>query len=428
MKDYNREIYEKAMFLGRFLLSLVFFLFIFGTSAQALVYNENYTDLYLDKQGWCAGLDIGFKVYNTTDYENRFEINKSQNDDIYIRNISSADVVIYNGPLDILPVLIETSTNKTGEFVVNFPTVNTYLLQIFPEDSYNEYEEVISIEECEFANTDEENETEDFEEILESVEEDEEILLDKSFTYANNKITLNVQETEIAEASQVTVLELSLEELKAKEITLPDNVIASLEFIGDPAFNNLEVIYDLENIANVDKVYKYDSDSEAWEEIQVTKGQEDIIFESEEFGLFSITGFEPLVEEPAVIVEESTSEETETPVVTRPVVPQQNSVTDLIPTALGGIVIILILGGGMFLAYNQFVKKKKHEDPLEEETPKRSPEEEQKLTTYKEITDKTRAYIDQYKEKYSKDQIYRALSEAHVPKDIIDKVFLEKYH
>jgi LPXTG-motif cell wall-anchored protein len=109
---------------------------------------------------------------------------------------------------------------------------------------------------------------------------------------------------------------------------------------------------------------------------------------------------------------------------------QENTSTSISNWILGGGFLLLLL----VLAFFFMHKKKEHGD-LSQELKAKSEEskkqekqgESQVLTSYQQIYEHTKSYVLQYKEHYSKDQLFRALKDANVSEDIINKVFDEVY-
>ncbi len=125
-----------------------------GTSA---FYSDNNTNLTVDRNGWCLGINITFKVYNQTDWDNQKQINSElckedetpEEDDCLIYNyIDDAEVNIYNGPIKGLGLLKTFKTDSNGEFTLRFDSQERYLMEIFPKGQYNDYVELLEIIDC----------------------------------------------------------------------------------------------------------------------------------------------------------------------------------------------------------------------------------------------------------------------------------------
>ena len=48
---------------------IIILILFFSTNSFALNYNSSNSDLMIDQNGWCANIDVNFKVYNKTEYE-----------------------------------------------------------------------------------------------------------------------------------------------------------------------------------------------------------------------------------------------------------------------------------------------------------------------------------------------------------------------
>lgn len=412
-----------------FVFILLFMTFILSVNT---VFSDDTRELYLENNGWCPGIDIEFKVYNYSDYLLRDEVD-DDDDDIYIRNISDFDVTVYNGPFSSLPVLLETETSKTGTFTVNFPTSNNYLIEIAREENYTRYSQSFSVRECRFAQDQEEEELNETEDNSEE-ETQEEVTEDKTFYYLNNKIVLNFIETSIESGNDINVVQADEEYLEEIEVEKPQKFWQGFVISGSQDFGSLNIEYSIEDGNNIEKLLYFNPDTETWEEennFQITDNNVRIL--DSKLGLYAFTGVNiPTEEELAAQEEEQVIDLSNTQS------NQSNNDTGQAIRIFGGIIIgILGLLGMIFLIFKMVIaknKKKEKENDFSDfgkEQDKKdvidNNKHSEELNSYNDIYKKTKDYVLTYKEQYKKDQIYRALERAHIPKDVIDKVFLEVY-
>lgn len=92
---------------------------------------------------------------------------------------------------------------------------------------------------------------------------------------------------------------------------------------------------------------------------------------------------------------------------------------------LGLFILALILGWYFLFSNNKNVHY--HEYKISSNQDKKNSKELEVLNTYSQVYERTKQYIKTYKESYNKEQIRKALTDANIPKDIIDKLFEELY-
>lgn len=421
--------------LGKTILILSLFLlsanFVFG------FYNETYTDLYLDKNSWCVGTEVQFKIYNITDFENRRDINAylcnatdkcyenkcaleaNRKKDIcepcedckYYNLVEKAKIRIYAGPLDSLPLLYE-HTSPTGEFSYTFNNENSYLIEIITQEDknenkvqrYNDYQELFPTTICTG---------------LEPVK----VTSNKTFSYINSEIILELKNTSIENQNEITV---------RNDITLPSATEENKKTItlsGSSEFQSLNLKIKYSEKTNQTKVKLVEPVTNKVTEITNYKYENEyIIIENAVYGTYTVVEENiipevietPLVDETNVnnsILDENPSEEIIEETFTnnnnndvKKVSISSSAIKNIIYAVVGLGVLILVIFG-----LSKIKRTPKHEPVVEV------------LSTYEQAYQETKKYVQQYKKDYLKDQIYRALEKADVPRDIIDKVFKEEF-
>lgn len=402
------------------LLALLFLI----TAVNGYYYNDTYSNLSIKQNGWCIDIETEFKVYNETEYD----LYKDDSEYDEYANISSAVIKLYSGPFDSMPLLLDSTTSATGEFSYTFTTANDYLLEIYPTGYYNDYYELIAIEECKYSNpalisnsTSTTTTT---------------ILYDKSYLYTDIKILLN--DTDMLSEKNLTVKNIN--GIVQNGLTALENVVKSFSVTGvNTNFSNMDIEISLVSIDtnNITKGYLYENNS--WTEKTIVINENKVTFQNSKYGIYAITSnaiptiesTETPISETPEIVETSSEQTSNAPTSQNDATTEEVSSSaeeigsaDEIQTESSsssfmyivvGIVIILVLGVGGYMA----TSKKK---------PVVVAPQNEVLNSYNEIYSHAKKYVQTYKDAYGKDQIYRALENVNVPRDIIDKVFLEEYN
>ena len=450
----------------KFLVIVLIFLSL--GSVYGYDYNENHTDLHLEADGWCANLEINFKVWNATDYENKEEIEDNlckegcsedcdgeedcyecDDDCVNFHDIEDAEVKVYSGPLNSMPVMFETETNSTGEFVYTFEEPNQYFIEIFPEGRYNDYHELLYLDTCTHA----QNTT--IKDLNEQIE-DEEIPepSDVEFNYEDKGIIVNLKQTTINDSSMLNVND---------DVNVGgslENMLKIFEIDSEEStdFQEMELIVNLENLEDKEiKLNKYNKNNKKWNVINHENTKSGIKFTTADMGIYAIN------EEIAEKNDENATQEQINDSATK-----SDNLTDdndsggddasgndndnnnggtgtddgdsnessNIKQIIGIVVALVALIGlvGFFV-----LKKKSSSSSNSQKTTNttsvnnnnnnNAQVEHQKeiLSTYQQTYQKASDYVNTYKNNYTKDQLYRALESASVPKDIINRVLDEQY-
>jgi hypothetical protein len=402
-------------------------------------YNENYTNLHLETNGWCSNIEMNFKVWNETDYENQEEIERDlckkgceddcdgeedcfecDNDCLEYHNIKDAEVKIYNGPMDGMPILLDTTTNSSGEFTYKFNEPNQYLIEIYPDSGhYNDYHDTLYIDICKHAQdttikklNEEENPPEP---------------QDVEFSYDDKGFTIALKQTTINDSSVINIDE-NIEVSNRLNNTLKIFEITS----QNSNFEEIEVIVNIEEMNDKDvELKKYDSLEGKWNDYTFDITGSTITFTSDDMGIFSIneiTKKEEVVEEE--INEDQNNEEEQTGEETGEEANEDqddetepnSNVTNPLGTKKVVGIIVAITALVILIMFFALKKKKPVTKPIP--APKSNKEV---LSTYQQTYNKASEYVKKYKENYRRDQLYRSLENVNVPKDIIDRVFSEEF-
>lgn len=395
--------------------------------SSAYSYNESYTDLKLVNSGWCPTMEIEFQVFNKTDYENKDAI--EDDEDLYFHNISDAEIIIYDGPIKSRPILFEDKTNKTGHFKFTFDEPNQYLIEIKPKGKYNPYSELFEIMECKWMNEkvtkDEENETKKTN------------LYNKTFEYETSKTTIELKDTDMNSSENITI-EL-IDDIISQNLPELNNSVKTIKITTNSQnYTSLKISTIIEPKQDVEIItFSYDENQNQWTEVNYVKEREDlIIFENVKPGIYSIVEKEIIKEEnktketPTQNNNENQNQQPANPINDPFANQSSNSNSQLIKLAT----IIIPTGLLLFVGFKfmQKTKDKKNNNNNNNNQHNKSMnhkthEEPQVLNTYNQVYQKTKEYVRSYKTSYGKDQIYRALKNAGVPNDVIDKVFIEEF-
>lgn len=369
-----------------FLLLLSFFSANFAAS-----------EIYLDYNNYCAGLETTYQLWNKTQWELRDEIDKEDID--YITN---ADIRIHNGPLEGMELLFEGSPNATGEFKVTYPESNQYLtfIETKGEGNFTNFEERIFIEDCKFVGN------------SDSLGENNQSLENISFTY--EFIEFEVFETNI---TQEDIEITNRNENEFETTNLPENVLSIYEIgLGvDETYSTLGITFK-PNTQNPFSIYSFDSSADQWRVVEENLDSE-YFLSNAQTGIYAITNYEEVLEEPGTNTNSQNSNEE--------VLGEENNQNTPLPQVtqesgnnLGYIIIGVIIG--LFVIASPFLfksKKKKIDDHIISES----------LSSYSQEYEKTKQYVLQYKNQFDQKAIRQALVEGDVPIDIVDKVLQEVY-
>ncbi len=417
----------------------IFILFIFILfSINVYSYNSSYSNLTIDPNSWCAGQEITLKVYNSTDFENRKEIkadlcdadeNPTDDNCQWFNNISDATVKIYNGPVESLGLLVDTKTSKVGEFTTTFPDVTDYYFEITPSGKYNELTGYFESLECKFSNT---------EPTTQTPEVEVKKLYNLSFSDSATSSFIKIENTEINKSSDIVVSEIS--DISLRNLPNLDYKIyktLELKTISNINYTKLTIDTQVSQREPILKLFKYDTTSSSWKEDSSFNDYDNkIVIENANLGIYTITGNSKIVDETTVVETqetvsngidtttnennnlETTNTDTENLLATTSSETTSSSSNMLTYLFIIVLVIVSLLIGIAVVHHN------KEKNKLETKT---QTTEGTDLKSYTDIYDKATAYVKEYKDKFSKDQLYRALKEANVPTDVIDKIFAKEY-
>lgn len=412
-------------------ISLILFTTLFTTlfTSQVINANENYSDLVLEDEGLCQNYNLKFTIFNTTQFDNKEEIEDDlckddedpKNDSCSEFDKFNAKIIIYDGPSDGRSELLNIDIKDTNTFNYKFTYPNDFYTEIIPEGHYNEFNTKIEVQECRFA----ENNKHLYPEITEPDSEPE--LTNKTFTYNNNEYILNLENTNITTEAQIQIQTIDLQTsqhpqientIKTFEITTENTQFSKIEIeLQEPTLNrNLEI-----------KILKINEMTNSWEVFidnpQIR--QQTIIFETTSTGIFAIQTQEPIIIEPeeptSTITNENTDTNSQDNTNTEDSTIEIDATTDdesfFSTTVIIIIIVILtaLAGVGTFL-----IRQKKKENYHNHREVSSNP-------INSEIYNKTKQYVQKYRTKYNKEQIKESLTKAEIDIHIIEKVLEEEF-
>lgn len=354
------------------------------------------SEIYLDYNNYCAGLETTYQIWNKTQWEQRDEIDKED-----IEYITDADIRIHSGPLEGMELLFEGSPNATGEFKVTYPESNQYLtfVEYTGNNNFTNFEERIFIEDCKFANGDS------------SQVEDEELLENTSFIFESIEVELfetTIDEEEIGVSSR--------DEREFESTNLPTNTfsIYEIEVNSNEDYSSLGITFS-PNTPTEYSIYEFNANTNRWNAIEENLNSE-YFLSNAETGIYAIAEFEEIQED--TTAEDINSQNSESEEETQETAAPLPQVTKESDGNLGLIIAGVIFG--LFVIASPFLfksKKKKIDDHIIS----------QSLSSYSQEYEKTKQYVLQYKDQFDQKSIRQALIEGDVPIDIVDKVINEVY-
>jgi hypothetical protein len=433
-----------------FLLFVLSFLSI-NVGFSDVKYNSTYNNITVDPNWWCKGLDATFKIYDETQFNNEsFKENlcsegeNPEDDNCNVFTNITGDYKLYSGPIDSLPVLSEGQI-KDSQISYNFEEVNDYLVEIIPDGEYNQLNTRLSILACSKSSV-----------LINKTIKKEHDNYVLNFKFINlRKIDENLIKITFVNDSSLSFSRADLENLSTykKDVFLInfensnfENYSLSLENLDFDRETNLyifdsefKVFKSFKNISNksidilnndniknfylviFSKIYKdlssnleqndnYDeSNSNEIADDKVNSNDNNVNESNLEVKEENLVN-NNLDEDENIDTQKSLSENNE----------NINNSSSFGNYTLLIIIVVLVLVLILFLVLKS--SKNKKEDDF------KKTEEVQVLSSYEQALNRTKEYINDYKESYSKDQIYRALKLANIPDDIIDKAFEEVYN
>jgi len=411
------------------------FLFSISFSYSAYQYNASWTDLEVYNDGWCANLEIPFTVYNKSEYlikdqikDNLCKVNETPEDDKCSEfETISGNVKIYDGPFAIEDKkLLDVSLSKSS-FSYTFTKEGGYLIEVFPTGKFNDwYVEDFTVLNCKLTNY-----------TPDQSQEGIPLLKNQSFSYEDSKTIINLTNSGLNSSSDL-IVKIYHDPVKVGLGSLP-NTIKIVQILGKKNFSSMEIISSINDLVKENEiynVYKYNSKNSNWTKISNTSIiNNKVTISSAEIGIYAIASNKTTIVENVTTTPVTQQIETNNSVTTsssNTVEEVSNSANEkdtnnttqkssgpnkiLIYSLIG--LLLIVLGG---VGFTKMKKKGEENSGKEEENP------ENGVLSYSSIVSKTQEYVSKYKQQYSQDQIYRALKEANVPKDIIDKVFSMEY-
>jgi len=402
-----------------FLIFIVFLTLFNSINA----YNSSLSDVYLELNGWCTNYNIEFTAYNKSEFEMKEQIednlcksDENEEDDNceLFHNLDEFKVLIYNGPLKGMGLIYnESIKNTNGTFNFKFKNSNKYLIEIEPKNThYNKFSERFDVIDCFGSSKTKTNENKSY---------------NLSGNFDNEKIFVNLKNSN---SSNISLLEINSLDIKSNNFSQLNNSIKFFKINSEKiSYEDIEIIINIQfNSSNSINIFKYDNSTKKWIKYSnFIKGNNKLILKSINSGIYGIVEKKPIIikQETTSInknekLNNSNKEINDKEINNKEINNIENKTNkSSSPNILIMIFSIIIIIG---ILVSVIILNKKKEEVKNDNI--RKPEQ---LNTYKEIYDRTKSYIKQYKNDYSKDQIYRALKKVNIPEDIIDKIFLEEY-
>lgn len=377
----------------------IFVLIIFIISSFTVSFAAD--DLYLDYNNFCQG-ETTFTLWNQSQWEQKNDLDEDE-----IDYLEDADVVVYNGPFDSSEVLYEGETNNISEFTTSFPEVRDYLIEITnAPGNFTKYEEYHFVETCSFSsqNNDEDESGENSGESMQN-----------NFTFNDGRLTITFTNSSIEEG------EIDVKTLEQSDVAVNDRIsdvveIYDIQISENREFDSLNLTFDAQNSQKI-SIYSHNEDELAWNMIKENGSYPETI-STQSVGTFALTAL-PQNPSPSNTSSNTSSNNQQNETQTNqsqentiPTVTQSQESSNLPFIAIGVILGIALLGSPFLFS----LKKHKHNN-----------DEYEALSSYKQEYEKTKNYVNQYKDSYNQEAIRTALIQGNIPKDIIDKVFEEVY-
>lgn len=401
MKVYIRK--NKKMFMFKKISILFLSILLSSIVIYAPEIEEEKKQIYVDVGGWCPNIPVEISLYDPEEWEIREEIIKDR--DINLTSFKDTKVFIHSGPFESMPE-IYSGTIQNISFQFTFTSENNYLLRIEPDNQeYENLNKIIEIIPCRHPSTQRQNEN-------------------KEFTYSEEKIKLEFEETKYLK-EEISIKKLEQTQLQ-KDINLKQNEeiikIIEIENTRTESFSNLNI--KIEEEEKIESVKFFNQNTQQWEEVNFNIQENEIIFETTELGIFALIKNS---QETQIQIEEE-SEEINNQNTQDEITEEQSNQNIIFETndnqsqeENNNLIIIIgiisIIGIVSFYLFNKNNKNKElyHSDKTQEI-----------LTSYNQEYERTKVYVQQYKQSYSGEQIKISLKQANIHDDIIEKVFLEE--
>ena len=363
------------------------------------------SEIYLDSDNYCAGYEVTFTIWNKTQWDNRETLEDEQ-----IDKFEDVDVVVYDGPIASLGVLYEGQTNNLSEFSTTFNREDEYLIEIEGSDmpgNFTNYEKRTYIDGCKYAGDNRDVEV-----------EEQKSYSDVEYSFANNNVAIQLDQTNTSKD------EISFSQLQQEDVAVNERIenVASIYEIQYPQeieYSDSSISFS-QNSQNPLNLYKYNQGSLAWDVVEKNISTP-YTLNSGEQGTYALqeniaqvqNEQEAINESSQVSSEEGNTPQNQTPQGTPVIENTSNSSSTTLMYVIGAIVVLGVIASPFLFR----TSKRKKQENLHPE----------KLATYKEEYEKTKNYVQQYKDQFSQEAIRQALLQGNIPVDIIDKVFREVY-
>lgn len=349
---------------------------------------------YVDREGWCRGLEIPFTVYNLSEWNDREDILDDDDENFSKLNFK---VTIFDGPFDLGDPFFEKEFKNTymPEFNITFTDEKPYLMEIIAtKGNFSKYSETLEIRNCIAV---------------------EEKINPKTYNISaaySNSVELSIKNTTIEDISQINLNKEEISKYNLENGSTIYSLNGPEEFRGEIS---LEIPY---NSSNENEVEVFKLDEQTNEKTPITTytiEEESVIITTEELGTYGIFQKEDkeeitvITEEPEEVVREKPKEELE----------ESSSTLDIANWIIIGIFIVIVFIFAPKLFTSKTKKEKYHEE--------KEKENRNQISSSKEAYHKTKEYVQKYKNQYSREAIESALKGTGVSEEIIQLVFSEEY-
>jgi hypothetical protein len=415
-----------------------FLIFLNSSYTATNYYNESLENISVSFDDVCYGKEITFTLYNQTDF---FDEDFNVSNTTIIKN---ARYIVHNSSVNWMGVLQEGKTDGNSQFKVTFPAHKEYLIEIFPHEDdadeedikYNTLDYMFLADDCsQFSQLPDVVETSLIKRDERGNETD--LLYTPDSTYDEDNIDLSFLEDDepepIFEDKEFKVGDIELTFVQTDIVNEGEfnlKVSDKIENLSSPTntFKILNLSTESKNFSSVNiaqnitlgendtvEVLKYDTEMKIWTKIDSSINMGVLTFSVDEEGIYAVTKTTPVPEDEIIDTENGGWSM------------QMYALVIGIPILI--IILIFFFSGSKNLKKTDIVKKESEMSTEGNEIKQEdsSPQELEKLHTYNDMYEKSKNYVKKYKNDYDKVQIYSALQNAKIPKDIIDKVFEEQY-
>jgi hypothetical protein len=417
--------------LKRFFLFILFIFNLILLINFTYGYNSSYSNITIEPNWWCVGLKVPFQVYNSSEYNNEtFKDNLcSYENDTNCFNYSeiSGKYYIYAGPMDSFPVLKEGEI-LDNKFEYTFNEPNLYLIEIEPDGRYNKFDYLFEAKVCKHSKYN----------------------LSYNYSDENNNISIKYYNSVLKEITPKIIIryyddkEKSLNNLSLNgDISKKDGYNYIFKYtilnisddsgqydyfnfvdkINKSYYKGFNYLYVYKNSSNKEykKVKEINLNEFKNVNLNNLKGSVSILFEFINETKIKIkvnnTKKNQTNLSSSLTKEEKEDNKDDLKYFEEAKIVNENSNSKNYGLIFF-IVLVLSIFGYFIYKFNRKPKLHNEEDLLNQPN----------LSSYSEQYETAKNYINQYKNKYSKEILKVGLQRANIPQDIIEKVIKEEYN